>query len=341
MADDTTLFERPALCANWPELQKCYEALSVKASRSTGPKWVFRGDKLGRTDCFPAGEVPKDALQLMQKQETKLRKALENYLPNRLKVRIGTREQGQIIKAEWELIRAFQRKLHLYSTHVPAQEDILEWLALMQHYQGPTRLLDYTYSFYMACYFALARIDPEKDVGIIWAVDAKWIEKCESEWLENDPVRGSHTGEWIQQTDFKGHLSYMDREGMRRNALLRSLLDCPDRVVLNLTPFQENDRLTIQQGTFLAPGSLGHSLCENLQGNWRIYHETDTPPVQCTIIGLGDKDPYRNRNDILCELRAMNISQEVLFPGLQGFAESLWHRLAYPWLVGDAEPSNP
>ena len=34
----------------------------------------------------------------------------------------------------------------------------LEWLALMQHYGAPTRLLDFTRSPYVACFFALEEL---------------------------------------------------------------------------------------------------------------------------------------------------------------------------------------
>ena len=328
MAKGTTLFEKPRLCHDWKELQSFYEDLSnINVSTSGGPRWVFRGDKVDQTLCVQPGELTKDAAQLMQEQETKLRKGLKNYLPDRHK--------GKAEELERHLVREFQRHLHLHSTLVPARADILEWLALMQHYEGPTRLLDCTYSFYTACYFALARMNPAKEVGIVWAVDAKWIEKCESKWLENDPARSVHMDKWARQK--KRHLSYMDYNGIKRNALVWSLVYRADCIVLNLTPFRKNDRLTIQQGTFLVPGSLGYDFCENLQGSWKICQETSAPPVQCTIIRFDGKDQYDNRNKILCELRAMNLSQEVLFPGLQGFSESLWHRLAYPWFSGDGE----
>lgn len=44
---------------------------------------------------------------------------------------------------------------HLYLNHTPKEDDALSWLAIMQHYGAPTRLLDFTFSPYVAAYFAL------------------------------------------------------------------------------------------------------------------------------------------------------------------------------------------
>ena len=47
----------------------------------------------------------------------------------------------------------------------------------MQHHGAPTRLLDFTYSIYIAAYFALENADPKADPDgscAIWAVNGVW-----------------------------------------------------------------------------------------------------------------------------------------------------------------------
>lgn len=64
-------------------------------------------------------------------------------------------------------MREFQRKAALYIEHEPDKDNFLEWLSLMRHCGAPTRLMDWTYSFFIAVYFALA----EKLDGVVWALD--------------------------------------------------------------------------------------------------------------------------------------------------------------------------
>src|SRR5262245_32107305 len=55
---------------------------------------------------------------------------------------------------EGRILREFRRAYHQFSARVPGKESTVEWLSIMQHHGAPTRLLDFTYSVYVAAYFA-------------------------------------------------------------------------------------------------------------------------------------------------------------------------------------------
>src|SRR5947199_6187239 len=69
---------------------------------------------------------------------------------DRLGIRPGLRRT-----IEDRTIREFRRAYHQFARHLPDREAIVEWLSIMQHHGAPTRLLDFTYSIYVAAYFAV------------------------------------------------------------------------------------------------------------------------------------------------------------------------------------------
>ena len=75
--------------------------------------------------------------------------------------------------------------------------------------------------------------------------------------------------------------------------------------------------MNIQRGIFLCPGNVQKSI----EGNFAVYsaHEPEKH-----IIKIEVPDDLRGR--IMEELLQMNITRETIFPGVEGFTQSLRQR---------------
>src|ERR1051325_817142 len=74
---------------------------------------------------------------------------------------------------EGRIIRIFKRKAHQFLDKPPETDDDFQWLALMQHHGAPTRLIDFTWSPYVAAFFALERTLED---GVVWAMNPARID---------------------------------------------------------------------------------------------------------------------------------------------------------------------
>ena len=128
---------------------------------------------------------------------------------------------------EERILRIFKRKAVHFLQHVPERDDDFQWLALMQDHGAPTRLLDFTWSPYVAAFFALHN---STDEGVVWACNPFEIERYKEVNLE-------------QPGAFRKHF-----------------LSGTNSFVWLGEPYAMNRRLIAQSGTFLVPGVLDQSI---------------------------------------------------------------------------------
>jgi len=271
-------------------------------------EWVFRGvedSKWGfETSLERAiksfGVKTKD-LPKTSDPEYQLKK--ENLYRRVLKEGLGGYKVEEL---ERGLIRKFKRQCHHYLPSLPEEDNIMEWLALMQHYGAPTRLLDLTHSLFVGLYFAL---EQAKGECAVWALNLTYMNKRVESLIPSD--------DWEEIED--------DRNLTTRRAFdLLFRREPPVPLVCPIIPYRFNDRLVIQQGMFLCPGDVSIPFEDNLTAI------LNAPNFEGTLIKLVIEDDSELRKDFLQNLHHMNMNSATLFPGLSGFAKSLRTLLVYP-----------
>jgi len=203
-------------------------------------------------------------------------------------------------RQEERIRRIFERKSHLHVVD-PPQGDELEWIALMQHHGAPTRLLDFTWSPFVAAFFALERAT--RDCAV-WAVNLPLL------WDIHE--RRKIDGVSVLAADPRDVRSFR-----------RYYLPNKHAFVWQGDPFRMPQRVIAQSGTFLVAGHVGRTIEQILEH----YPAADELLVQFVF------DTASLRADAMAALYSMNITQATLFPGLDGLARSMAYEFEYSWEV--------
>jgi len=194
---------------------------------------------------------------------------------------------------------AFQRRAHHYIPNPPAENAVLDWLALMQHHGVPTRLMDWTFSPYVALYFALEHSLPDVACAV-WAVDSDWV------FAEATKILSQHDATFPDVPDIKAFHQYLNKTLSQENP----------SVVVTANPVMMNERVAAQQGFFLC--DLGKTRRFDISLLEMIVSSKPYLPVVWKAVVSPDE-----RIRFFRELGRMNISGESLFRGLDGFARSI------------------
>ncbi len=204
---------------------------------------------------------------------------------------------------EERILRIFKRKANkfLTETETPDEGNYFEWLALMQHHGAPTRLLDFTWSPYVAAFFALERAT---GFAALWAICPPKVSRGEARTLRSGKkIEANEIDPWINENYETLFLSNKEE------------------IVLIGEPYRMNQRLIAQSGTFIIPGVLNKPVEEILVSQ----DFSKDAVVKFTL------NAPKMRKQAMESLYRMNITNATLFPDLDGLARSLSFELEYHW----------
>jgi hypothetical protein len=241
----------------------------------------------------------------------------------------------EILQMETDILETLQLVAPNYGIRTPPGSRSTEWLALLQHHGGATRLLDVTMSFFVAAFFAAE--DPHS-TPTIWCVQpyplvvgAHCVANGDAH--ASDPFDDESPGSFERAITFANDLieNSIGRESMHN-------------LVVPIEPRFRSERMQAQQGLFLAPTDPARGFEDGLANSVRACGTGPEPvePWRYATEGAAwaERWPWIDRatvlklvidgsarNEILNDLDEMNVTATSLFRGFDGFARSLRQEL--------------
>jgi hypothetical protein len=252
------------------------------------------------------------------------------------------------------MIDHFKRKQHMYSDDFRMVEDCkFSILSKIQHYGGKTRLLDFSHSIFIAIYFAVEdsflfnnEISEEMRKSIMERQDHY---NCSSLWCVNMyKIRGMNNEKLNLYVQGKALKDDCRRAFIKSaNQFIAKEYSKDDRETISTVLPMEveyfSERISRQQGMFLMPTNSEKSFMENLWYSFNPANKADNkfnenPFGKKTFddflkVSKDDKEnidvvKINIRNSlnqyVIESLIQMNITPEILFPGLTGLAKSVY-----------------
>ncbi len=221
------------------------------------------------------------------------------------------RLQGQYWQLEKHLLRNFRKYARLDADE---QGSFWHLLAMAQHHGLPTRLLDWTYSPYVALHFATANLDRYPIDGVIWVVDfEKAHDRLPSTLRDMLRTEGAQafTVELLANLRQRDSAAFGDESFHQFVETLTEFdaLGQNQEFLLFFEPPSMNDRIVNQFALFSVMPNPRKAIDTWLDENPDLYRRI--------IIPAGMKWECRDKLD------QCNITERVLFPGLDGLGSWL------------------
>ena len=197
---------------------------------------------------------------------------------------------GNSAALEGHLLRNFRK--YAASDAVPV-DSLWNWLSLAQHHGLPTRLLDWTYSPYVALHFATAKRERYDRDGAVWMVDyVQAHEEAPMKLRECLEAEGAN----VFTTEMMGTVA----------GDLREFDDLGEDFVVFVEPPSFDERIVNQYALFSLMPKADASLDALLSEHPEL--------VKRIVIPAALKWEVRDKLD------QANITERVLFPGLDGLS---------------------
>lgn len=217
----------------------------------------------------------------------------------------------QSLLLEGAAIAGFRRHARAYldPRMLKSLESVMETLVVMQHYGAPTRLLDWTWSPWVAAYFAAISY-PEND-GMIWCFD-------------RDLHSRIHLGQERGHQKDEAGIAQLDRMSKAETAIQWGMA-CRDHVetISTLLNTVADSRVSAQQSIFTCAGTLSKNHDELLES------VLPSGPTYKISIAKAYKP------ELVRDLWRMNITPMALFPGMDGVGGHVRQSVEYQLAATD------
>lgn len=200
---------------------------------------------------------------------------------------------------EYHLLRNFRKYARTSEPNLTTTQ--LRSMVLAQHHGLPTRLLDWTYSPFTAMHFATSNTEKYNIDGVIWKVDFVKVNNLIPEPLNSMLIREKCNAFTVEMLESEfSTLQKFDETLGNENVLFFEPPSLDDRIVNQFALFSMMTSAT------------------GILDDWLLQH----PETYRRII-----IPAKLKWEVRDKLDQANITERVLFPGLDGLAH--WLRRHY------------
>ncbi len=201
---------------------------------------------------------------------------------------------GRYAELERHMLRNFKKYAH---RNVVEHDSLWHWLSVAQHHGLPTRVLDWTYSPFIAMHFATANINKYDRDGVIWAVN----------YVKAHELLPPKLRAWVEAEG--ANVLTVELLSQEVNSLAELDALASENVAVFFEPPSIDDRI-VNQYAFC---SVMSDPCLALD-DWLTSH----PDIYRRI-----NIPASLKWEIRDKLDQSNVNERVLFPGMDGLSRWL------------------